>query len=78
MREEIIDTLNRLYGKDIQTHGDVADYLIQVFKAHAMSRVQDIVGDTDYSVYDHPYFNTKANTIRDDVLELSSAVLGAL
>lgn len=77
MKEEILDVLNRLLGKKKENE-DIAEYFITIFKKDSVRKVKEIIGETDYSVYDHPYFNTEANTIRDDVLELTEAVLESL
>ena len=77
MKEEILDVLNRLLGKKKENE-DIAEYFITIFKTDSVRKVKEIIGETDYSVYDHPYFHTEANTIRDDVLELTEAVLESL
>ena len=77
MKEEILVVLNRLLGKKKENE-DIADYFITIFKNDSVRKVKEIIGETDYSVYDHPYFYTEANTIRDDVLELTEAVLESL
>lgn len=77
MRDEILDVLNRLLGKQ-EENGDIADYFITIFKADAIRAVRDIVGETDYRVYDHPYFTVEANSIRDDIVELTETVLETL
>lgn len=77
MKEEILDVLNRLLGKKKENE-DIAEYFITIFKKDSVRKVKEIIGETDYSVYDHPYFNAEANTIRDDVLELTEAVLESL
>lgn len=77
MREEITDVLNRLIGERPE-NVDIADYFITVFTNRAKSSLKEIVGATDYSVYNSMHYTVEANTVRDDVLELVEAVLETL
>lgn len=71
MRNELIDTLERLYGKN-EINSDVADYAIKMFTNELRTIVVRELENFNFSIYDHPSFNrdVKAETIGIDVAEL--------